>query len=277
MGNPKLLAAVGMTAALAVGGVAGAALGNPLASGASTRTGAPTTTTAPPKGMPGSGMPGGGMPGGMPGKGGHGFGLGAELDAAAKALGMSTDELRAELAKGKSLAEVAEAKGVPKQDLIDALVKAAEAHLDELKASLPDLVAKAVDAKPPTGGPGGGDGKDHGPGGKGPWGGGTMPGGGKARPGMGFGDAAKVLGMTDQQLWEAVRGGKTLAQIAKDKGIDPQKVIDALVADAKAHLDQAVADGHLTKEQAAKRLDQITKGIATMVNDGFQRGMPRHN
>ena len=185
---------------------------------------------------------------------------------------MTTEQLRAELAKGKSLAEIAKAKGVPKQDLIDALVAAAEAHLDELKASLPDLVAKAVDAKAPTGPPGGGEGK-----GKGPWGGGAMPHGPKARPGMGFGSAAKVLGMTDQQLWEAVRSGKTLAQIAKDKGIDRQKVIDALVADAKAHLDQAVADGHLTKEQAAKRLEQITKGVTAMVDEGFQGGFPRHN
>ena len=163
--------------------------------------------------------------------------------------------------------DIAKDQGVSRQDLIDALVKAGEARLDEEKKALPDQVAKLVDATPPT----------RGPDGDGP--GGGLPGrpgnGGPGMPGMPGGHmapldpAAKALGMSVDDLRAALKDGKTLAQVAKDKGVDPQKVIDALVAEAKTHLDQAVTDGHLTKDQAAKALDAAKTGITSWVNDGM--------
>jgi len=53
-------------------------------------------------------------------------------------------------------------------------------------------------------------------------------------------------------LHQELRAGKSLADIAKEKGVDRQKVVDLLVAQQKARLAQAVKDGKLTQEQAAK-------------------------
>ena len=46
--------------------------------------------------------------------------------------------------------------------------------------------------------------------------------------------------MTADDLRTALQGGKSLADVAKDKGVDVAKVVDALVADLKAHLDAEV-------------------------------------
>jgi hypothetical protein len=47
--------------------------------------------------------------------------------------------------------------------------------------------------------------------------------------------------MTTDDLRTALQGGQSLAGVAKAKGIDPAKDVDALVADLKAHLDADVA------------------------------------
>lgn len=250
MQTRKSIAAAAMTAALAGGALIGATLGNPLGAGASGGAGATTTTTAP-SGSNGSAAP---KPDGPRGPRG-----GFDLDVAAKTLNLTTDELRTQLQAGKSLADIAKAQGVEKQTLIDALVKAGEARLDEAKAALPDQVAKMVDATPPKGGMGEG----HGPGGMG------GPGG---HHGAGLDAAAKALGMTTEDLQTALKDGKTLAEVATSKGVDKQKVIDALVADAKTHLAQEVKDGKLTQAEADKRLAEITKRITTMVDEGMPKG-----
>ena len=68
--------------------------------------------------------PSGGKPGGPGGMGGPGMGHRGPggLEAAAKVLGMSVEDLGKELWSGKSLADVAKAKGVDKQKLIGAMV-----------------------------------------------------------------------------------------------------------------------------------------------------------
>ncbi len=64
------------------------------------------------------------------GRGGRGGMPGENLAAAAKALGLTETELRAELKDGKSLAAIAKAEGVSTDTLVKALVAAAEAKLD---------------------------------------------------------------------------------------------------------------------------------------------------
>ena len=259
MASRKTIAAAALTAALATGGIVGATLGTPFTSGA-TGSGTTTSTTVPGQG---SGLPG--RPGSMPGgpQGGHrgGPGLFGDLSVAAKVLGISEDDLRKELQSGKSLADVAKAKGVDKQKLIDALVDAATKRLDEEKAKLPDRIAAMVDGKAPSGG------KPGGPGGMG------GPGMGHRGPG-GLEAAAKVLGMSVEDLGKELWSGKSLADVAKAKGVDKQKVIDAMVAEAKDRLAQAVKDGHLTQAQADERAKDLTQRITDMV-DGKMPKMPK--
>ncbi len=65
--------------------------------------------------------------------------------------------------------------------------------------------------------------------------------------------AAEALGMPAEELRTAREGGKSLAQVAEDRSVDVQKVVDALVAAETAALDKAVADGTITAAQADER------------------------
>jgi hypothetical protein len=76
-----------------------------------------------------------------------------------------------------------------------------------------------------------------------------------------FDAAAKALGLTPEQLFAELHAGKSLSDIATAKGIDLQKVYDAMNADRieamKASIQQAVKDGKMTQEQA----DWLLKGM----------------
>ena len=86
----------------------------------------------------------GGGPMGGPGMGhrGHGFG-GGGLDAAATALSMTSDELKTELEAGKTIADVATAKGVDVQTVIEAIVA-------EQTADITQRVTDMVNGVKPT-------------------------------------------------------------------------------------------------------------------------------
>ena len=93
---------------------------------------ASTIAEARPEG-PGRGGHGGGH-GGGPG-GGAGGGGRVDMAAAAEALGITPEELRTQTQAGQTLAELAEAEGVPVDDLVAALVAAAQERLDEAVAA----------------------------------------------------------------------------------------------------------------------------------------------
>ncbi len=90
--------------------------------------------------------------------------------------------------------------------------------------------------------------------------------------GFGFrgGDAASFdlvaqkLGMTPTELFEALHSGKTLTQIAQEKGVDLANIQTALDAnrinEMKAQLAQAVKDGTMTQAEADWWTTGIDKG-----------------
>jgi hypothetical protein len=88
--------------------------------------------------------------------------------------------------------------------------------------------------------------------------------------------AATVLGLTAEELMTEVRNGSTLAEVAAEQGVETQAVIDALVADATTRINEGVADGRLTQEQADARLAGITEKITDLVNNGRPEGGPGH-
>jgi hypothetical protein len=191
MQTKKLIGAAAFSLALAGGGVAGAILGTPGSSGAQEST---TTTTAdapppPPPGEPGPGM--------------HRRGPG--LEAAAKAIGITTDELRTELESGKTIAQVAEAHDVSVDTVIDAMVTEATANIRER------ITALVNGEMPPPG-------EHEGPAGFG------------RRARIDFAKVADALGMTNDELRTALQGGQSLAQVAEAHGKTAQDVIDVLVA-----------------------------------------------
>ncbi len=86
--------------------------------------------------------------------------------------------------------------------------------------------------------------------------------------GPGLEAAATALGMTNEELRTELQAGKTIAQVAQAENVDVQKVIDAMVADAKAHLAEKVAAGRLTQAEADAKAATLTESITTLVNEG---------
>ena len=104
--------------------------------------------------------------------------------------------------------------------------------------------------------------------------GGHGPGGRHGGPGR-FGakvsleTAATTIGISEDDLRTALQDGQTLAEVATANGVEPQAVIDALVAEATTRLDQAVTDGRIEQADADARKAELTERITTAVNEGF--------
>lgn len=76
--------------------------------------------------------------------------------------------------------------------------------------------------------------------------------------------SATAIGIAPEALKEALKGGQSIAQVAKAHGVDPQKVVDALVAAGNAKVDEAVKAGKVPAERAGKikqRLPKVAKRI----------------
>ncbi len=113
-----------------------------------------------------------------------------------------------------------------------------------------DAVITALEAARPEGGPG------MGHGGRGP----------------GLDAAATALGISEDEVRTAVEGGQSLAELAQSRGVDPQVVIDAMVAELQAHLAEEVASGEHTQEEADAKLAAATERITAMVNGELPAG-----
>src|ERR671934_1463802 len=78
--------------------------------------------------------------------------------------------------------------------------------------------------------------------------------------------AASYLGLTEEQLETQLESGKTLAQVAKDRGKSVDGLIQALVDAATKRLDADVAAGRLTKAQEQQILSGLKQRITDFVN-----------
>lgn len=80
--------------------------------------------------------------------------------------------------------------------------------------------------------------------------------------------AASTLGMTVDDLRGELRSGKTLADVAKEKGVSTDKLVDALVAAAGQRIDQAVAAGKLDATKASQMKQKLSERITSLVQQG---------
>jgi hypothetical protein len=134
-------------------------------------------------------------------------------------------------------------KQVP-QFVTDALKKLVDAGT--INQSQADAVSAALAAAQPPRPPGDGPGRgDH--------------------RGPNLAVVAKAIGMSEADLKTALDSGKSVADVAKAHHVDPQKVIDALVADAQTHLAADVTSGRLTQAQADAMKAQLTQRITDFV------------
>ena len=91
--------------------------------------------------------------------------------------------------------------------------------------------------------------------------------------GRGFGGgvdletAASTIGVSAEDLRTALQGGKTLVEVAKEKGVSQDTLVSKLVAAATTRLAEAVTAGRLTQEQAdtmtANLQERITQAVTS--------------
>jgi hypothetical protein len=78
--------------------------------------------------------------------------------------------------------------------------------------------------------------------------------------------AADTIGIDPKELRTDLKGGQTVTQVATAHNVEPQKVIDAIVAKGDARLDQAVTNGHLSADQAAKAKAKLPDVVNELVD-----------
>ena len=77
-------------------------------------------------------------------------------------------------------------------------------------------------------------------------------------PGVGLDAAADALGMEVDELHEALHNGQTIAEVAADKGVDVNTVIDAMV--------------NAIVEETGRDADEVREHVTTIVNEGRPEG-----
>ena len=121
----------------------------------------------------------------------------------------------------------------------------------------------------PSGTPGGNGrpGPGRGPGNGGPGNGGPGAGGpGRHELVSDESVVATAIGISESDLAAATAKGQTWAQVAQTRGVNVQKVIDALVADAKSELADAVKSGAITPAQADAEQAHLVQRVTDQVN-----------
>ena len=176
--------------------------------------------------------------------------------------------MRTDLQSGKTIADLAKTKGVDLTTLSTALLDAEKARLtqsvkdgtitqaeaDQHLADAPAHIADMLNGVAPAG---------RGPGQDGHRGG---PNGGK----QGFAVVAKDLGLDETALQTELQSGKTIADLAKAKGIALATIAGDMLTAQKADLAQAVTDGRLTQARA----DQMLADAPQRIDDFLNGKMP---
>ena len=87
-----------------------------------------------------------------------------------------------------------------------------------------------------------------------------------------FAAAADFLGVTEAELRSSLEDGDTLAEVATANGKTAAGLVDALVAAAKADLDEKVEAGRLTEAQRTSILADLESRMDDVVSGEFSFG-----
>ena len=77
---------------------------------------------------------------------------------------------------------------------------------------------------------------------------------------------AETIGIEVDELREGLQDDQSIAEIAEENGVAAQDVIDAMIDRVEEKLDAKVAEGDLTEEEAAEKLEAKTERIEDRVN-----------
>lgn len=85
--------------------------------------------------------------------------------------------------------------------------------------------------------------------------------------------AARAIGVGEADLRTALGEGRSMAAVAGDRGVAVGTVVDALVAEARARLEQAVTAGRITRAEADRRAAGLPARMTAVVH---REGRPGH-
>jgi hypothetical protein len=187
---------------------------------------------------------------------------GSFLNAAVTYLGVDRATIVAGLTSGQSLAQIATAHGKTADGLVAALLAPAKLKLDaavaaghlkadreatlltKLQTALTTIVNKAITPHTP-------------PNNKKPV---------RVNPTVVLQGATQYLGVNLKTIFQELRGGKTLADIAVAHGKTGDGLTAAVVASSKTQLDKQVASGRITAAQESDFLAQFQTAVAKIVS-----------
>ena len=78
--------------------------------------------------------------------------------------------------------------------------------------------------------------------------------------------AADTIGVKPAELRSDIKGGQSVADVASAKGVSVDTVVNAVVNDASAKIDQAVTNGKLTQAQADAAKAKLPTVVTKLVN-----------
>lgn len=80
-------------------------------------------------------------------------------------------------------------------------------------------------------------------------------------------ELAKLLGLKSEEIVEKRNAGQSLADIAKEQGVEKDKVVDTIVDSREQFLDEKVEAGYLTEEQKNLMLERMQSRVQERVED----------
>jgi polyhydroxyalkanoate synthesis regulator phasin len=84
--------------------------------------------------------------------------------------------------------------------------------------------------------------------------------------------AAATIGITESDLIDGIRDGQSVAEVAEANGVEAQTVIEAILAEINARVDETVASGDLDADRATEIKAQAVERVTDFVNG--ELGLP---
>lgn len=78
--------------------------------------------------------------------------------------------------------------------------------------------------------------------------------------------AAVAIGIDEADLRAALDGGDSIADIAEANGVEVDSVIEAMVEAKASRIDEKVAEGRITQEEADEKLADLEARVTDRVN-----------
>lgn len=96
----------------------------------------------------------------------------------------------------------------------------------------------------------------------------------EARGAFDFEVITGLLGLSGEEIHEALVGGQSLADLAVEQGVSVDDLIDAIVTERQSMIDDKVEAGVLTEEQAAEISEGLVDRVTARVNGERPEGAP---